>query len=554
MSRSDAPLHLDRVASTVTSRRRFLAIAGVSVPAMVAAPVLAQRVFAQSATPEATTASTGTVGTVTSDNGTFLDPSVVHEIVVTIDQDAYDAMIDTYSSTGEKAWLEATVVINGETFERAGMRLKGNSSLMGLRQGGQGGFGNQGAAPQDTIQTTDSGTPIASQGATTAAATATAGGGQTPGGVGAIGGGGMTSLSADEPQGLPWLVKLDQFVQDQEYQGLSQFVIRANNSQTSLNEAVALGLLMEAGLASQLAAYASFSVNGSDPALRLAIENPKTKWMKAHFSGDGLLFKSEAEGDWSYRGDDPASYTDVFDLEAGDWGSDEKNFAPLTSFLDFINNSDDDTFASDLPDRLDVERFAIYLAMMDLIQNSDDIDGPGNNSYLYVDPETEQMTVVPWDMNLAFASGGFGGGMQRQPGGSGSAPGGFTVPTNADGTPIAFPNVGDLTGTPVAGDGATTTTGSTNQRGPGGNGGGMPGGFGGRSNPLVQRFDANADFAAMVSDQQASLEATLFTSGVGAKLLTGWVSVLETGATGLVETDTIASEADSIASFFTASS
>ncbi|MGC4106215.1 MAG: CotH kinase family protein [Thermomicrobiales bacterium] len=477
MSRS-ATNPLDRVlaATSVSTRRRFIAVAGLSIPAVLAAPTLAQRVLAQSATPESTESSAGTV---TTDNGTFFDPSVVHQVTVTIDQDAYDAMIASYSSTGDKEWVEATVVINGETFEQAGMRLKGNSTLMGLRNGGS---GRQGGMTQNATQaqaTTD-GTPAATTDQTT---TTTGGQNRTQGG----GGGGMSSISADEPQGLPWLVKLDEFVTDQEYQGLSQFVIRSSNSVTALNEAVALGLLMEAGLASQLAAYVSFSVNGSDSVLRLAIENPKKKWMKAHFSGDGLLFKSEAEGDWSYRGDDPASYTDVFDLEAGDWGSDEKNFAPLTSFLDFINNSEDADFASDLPDRLDVEKFAIYLAMMDLIRNSDDIDGPGNNSYLYTAPDTDQMTVVPWDMNLALSGGGgFGGGgmtmtgdTQRQGGGTGQMP-------TMSGTPGAgtMGQMPTMSGTPVAGDGTTQTTTTTGrQGGNGGNGGGMQGGFGGRSIP-----------------------------------------------------------------------
>ncbi|MGC4193092.1 MAG: CotH kinase family protein [Thermomicrobiales bacterium] len=531
MSRFQQSMH-DRAASPMVSRRRLLAIAGVSAPAVLIAPALAGRVLAQAdtGTPAAATGSTG--GIVTTDSGVFFDPSVVHEVSATIDQDAYDAMIDTYSTSGEKDWVEATVTINGQTFKQAGLRLKGNSSLMGLRQDGMGAVGGRGGMPQGAAQTqATEATPDATGGQdATATPGASATQGQMPAGGGGMGGG-MANISADKPEGLPWLVKLDEFVKDQEYQGLSQFVIRSNNSKTSLNEAVALDLLMEAGLASQMAAYASFSVNGSDPALRLMIENPKTKWMKAHFSGDGLLFKSEAEGDWSYRGDDPASYTDVFDLEAGDWGSDEKNFAPLTSFLDFINTSDDETFASDLPDRLDVGQFAIYLAMMSLIQNSDDIDGPGNNSYLYVAPKSEQMTVVPWDMNLAF--GGMGGGF----GGAGMGQGNIPRATDANGTPAAQSGGNGMQGRPG-----------------GGQGNGMQGGFGGKTNPLVEHFNANTDFAAMVTDQQTSLQASLFKGGVGADILARWVAVLEADAATLVDADTITSEADSIASFFTASS
>ena len=57
------------------------------------------------------------------------DATQVHEVDVEVDEDAFAAMIDTYQETDEKEWLEATVTIDGETFERAGLRLKGNSSL-----------------------------------------------------------------------------------------------------------------------------------------------------------------------------------------------------------------------------------------------------------------------------------------------------------------------------------------------------------------------------------------------------------------------------------------
>ena len=57
------------------------------------------------------------------------DATQVHEVEVEVDEDAVAAMIDTYQETDEKEWLEATVTIDGEAFERAGIRLKGNSSL-----------------------------------------------------------------------------------------------------------------------------------------------------------------------------------------------------------------------------------------------------------------------------------------------------------------------------------------------------------------------------------------------------------------------------------------
>ena len=61
-----------------------------------------------------------------------LDSSEVHEISVEFDEADYEAMIETYSSTNEKDWIEATVTIDGATYEQAGIRLKGNSSLRSI--------------------------------------------------------------------------------------------------------------------------------------------------------------------------------------------------------------------------------------------------------------------------------------------------------------------------------------------------------------------------------------------------------------------------------------
>ena len=96
-------------------------------------------------------------------------------------------------------------------------------------------------------------------------------------------------------------------------------------------------------------------MNGGDAKLRLAVENPNDEWDEANFGDDGVLYKAESGGDYSYRGDDPASYDEIFDQETD---TDEEKFGPLTEFLKFINQSDDATFAADLDEHLDIDAFA----------------------------------------------------------------------------------------------------------------------------------------------------------------------------------------------------
>ena len=375
----------------------------------------------------------GAVGTLSS--------TQVHDIAVEFEQAEFEAMVETYRSTGEKEWITATVTIDGTTYEDVGLRLKGNSSLRGVS-------------------------------------------------------------TEDDPATIPWLIELDEFVEDQNHEGLEEFVVRSSSSETALNEAVALELLDLAGLASQDAVAVRFSVNGGDPQLRLVIDSPDGEWMAEELADTGALYKAESTGDWSYRGDDPAAYDEVFDQEAG---SDNADLTPLIELLRFVNESDDATFTAELDEWLDVESFATYLAMQDLLDNFDDIDGPGNNAYLYWDTGTERFTVVPWDYNLAFG---------QRPG----APGGGNFPEPAEGFD------------------------------PGQMGGGR--GMGGmtRENPLVERFLANDEWNALYEQATAGLEATLYASGTASAILDQWSAIVT--SSGLVDDATVETDAAAIQRYF----
>jgi spore coat protein CotH len=442
------------------------------------------------------------------------DPGLVHDISVSYDQSAYDEMIDAFATTGDKNWIEATVTVDGSTYERAGLRLKGNSSLMGLRQGG-----SRSTDTGGDEQTSTTGAP-ADGGAVP----------QPPGGPGDPGAGGFAGLGsgadASTPEELPWLIRLDEFVEGQRHQDHADIVVRSNSSATSLNEAVAQDLLDAAGLRSQLAAPTSFSVNGGDPVLRLAVENPDDDaWQDRSFDAPGALYKAESTGDWTYRGTDPDAYTDVFDQEGGKKLTD---LTPLIEFLQFINESDDTTFAAELAERLDVDSFAAYLAMMDLMANTDDIDGPGNNAYIWWDEETGQMTIVPWDMNLAF---GAMGNVMR-----GGVPGGGGMPDGFD--PSNLPEGFDPGNLP---DGATPPDGAQAP----GQDGRAPGGMFGRNNILVSRFHANPEFEALYQQHLSELRAELFASGTAGSFLDSRVETLTT-VPELVDDATLQGEANSL--------
>ena len=451
------------------SRRGVLAALGVGAVGTVALTGCAslQAVGSQGT-------SSASAGGVT--NG-YLAADSLHSVEITVDQSAYQEMIAAYTSNQTKNWIEATVTVDGVAHEKAGLKLKGNSSLQGI--------------------------------------------------------------SADTaPQKLPWLVRFDKFVDGANHEGMTRMVIRAGATTSALNEAVALDLLATTGLASEKAAHISLSVNGSDPVLRLTCQDLDESWVAQNFDVAGLLYKAESTGDYTYRGTDESAYKDVFDQETG-----KANLTPLIEFLQFINESSDADFQSGLAQRVDVDKMVTYLAFEDVIDNFDDITGPGNNSFLWWAEQANQMTVVAWDHNCAF---GLKPGAGQQGQGGGQPPGG------GQGQP---PSGGQQPGggQPPGDGGAPSNGQAPTGQPPGGAGGQQPGGGGSqtKANALVDRFNSLMDGETKVSAERDRLKQELYTSGVAQTILDARAKVLTDQAGSLIEQSAVEADKQTIAAYFT---
>ena len=476
----------------------------------------------------------------------LFDPSAVHTIEVTFDQAEYEAAVEAFTQDGEKEYIEADVVIDGTLVEQVGIRLKGNSTLFGLA-------GDRPGA-----------------------------GGQAP----AFGGSG--AASAESPEDLPWLIHFDEFVDGQTYQGHEQIAVRpgalGSAQSTALNEALALTLIDLAGEPTEEASYAALSVNGSEPTLRLLVQHPDDSFVADNFDSEGILYKALSGtdgGSFTYRGEDPLDYADSFRQVTQ---KNQEDLAPLIEFIHWVEESSDEGFAAGLEDRLDVESFARYLALHNLLLDSDDMSGPGQNYYLLYDLETERFTVVTWDANSTFRGdaalgpnesgtiGGPGGmGQFGLPGGGqtgqlpgGEPPDGFTppegftppgggqTPGGQAGQPPTggFPGGMDSPGDTELPDGATgQVPGSRAQTGeqvPGGivqpQGGPQGGGFGMGGHVLKERFLEVAEFQAVYEEAYRDLYRQLFADGAALGALEEWAAVLSTVEGGLIDPATLASE------------
>ncbi|MGW0686279.1 CotH kinase family protein [Streptomyces sp. NPDC002754] len=401
------------------------------------------------------------------------DTSASHSIQLTYQQTDFDKMMKEFKDDGTKDYIEADLTIDGVYLNDVGIRLKGNSTLSSLRgaegmpgggrdmpSGGQGGSpggapgGAQGGAPGKEAAT-GTGQKTGDRGQTAGGKGQNAGGkgqtaegkGQAAGGQGGKGGGMMQfNLSAEKPEELPLLVKVDEYVEGRAYQGEREISLRpGSNDQVPANEALALSLTDESGQKAERYAFTKVKVNNRPAAARLMVEAPDTDYGDDVSDGNAVVYKARANGSFEYKGDDPSDYEASF-KQLNMKGS--QDLEPVMKLIKWVNKASDSEFARDLDTYVDVDSFAKYVASQNLLLNFDDMAGPGKNYLLSYDLDTKKFSVLGWDYNMTFSgdattgpddSVGMGGGMpggkqEGAPAGAadGKAAGGKAVGGDAD--------------------------------------------------------------------------------------------------------------------------
>lgn len=397
----------------------------------------------------------------------LFDRSIIHTIELDIDEDDIDAMVTNYLDTGEKVFVSADITIDGITIEDVGARLKGFS----------------------TLRTALGCFPF-------------------PG----------TETGID---GLPFLVRLDEFHPGTSYQGVTEIALRTEGpteDDTVLEEMVSVILLEEIGLEAPRVAYIAFSLNGGAETLRIVAENPSDEYVERIEDGSGgVLYKAQSFGTFRYLGHDPTAYDGVFEQDSA---VNELDMNPLMDFLEFVETSSDKVFAAELDDWLDVESFIDYLVIHNLMVNVDSLAGTHHNFYLLYSLDAERMTVLSWDFNESL--GGFwhsdepswallpdwsngNSAMMPAPGGGGipgalqdMAPPGLLQDGPRPDSPEGGVPQGDPPQDQVPPGGAAGELPSSGQGEPGGD------------NILVSRFMAVDRFAAAYDSRYSALAAEVF--------------------------------------------
>ncbi len=284
---------------------------------------------------------------------TLFSLDFMHEIEIEMDEADHETMILTFEETDEKEFFHASVTIDGTHFEDVGIRLKGNSTLsssLGLGMG-----------PSNK----------------------------------------MSNVTSD----IPYLIKLNEYVSGQDYQGYEQIALRSQFKDTAMmREVLGFQLLEMMDIPAPHSTYSVVTFNG-ELSLYMMTEVVVEEFVEKYLiDGDeemGNLFKASPGAKLEYTSDDPLDYAS-FEQKTN---VNEEDVYQIIELAEFISNSTDEEFANNLDNYIDVESTLKYIAFCNIIVNLDSFASNGNNYYLYQDPETDQFSVVPWDLNESF--GGF---------------------------------------------------------------------------------------------------------------------------------------------------
>lgn len=270
----------------------------------------------------------------------LFDNSKVHTIDIVADD--WDELI---ANAADEEYITADLVIDGEAYQNVAIRAKGNTSLSN----------------------------VASMGS--------------------------------ERYSLK--VEFDHYNEGETYHGLDKLCL--NNliqDATMMKDYLVYTMMNEFGVDAPLCSYVYITVNGEDWGLYLAVEGIEESFLERNYGSNyGDLYKPDtmsggggmnsSDVKLQYIDDDPDSYSNIWDSAKTDVTDADQ--ARLIESLESLSNNED------IESVVDVDEVLRYFVVHNYVCNGDSYTGSMvHNYYLY--EEDGQMSMIPWDYNLAFGT------------------------------------------------------------------------------------------------------------------------------------------------------
>ena len=140
------------------------------------------------------------------------------------------------------------------------------------------------------------------------------------------------------------------------------------------------------------------------------VENLDSSFTRDYFgTKKGVMFKPVASRLMEYISDNWDDYAALYDPKMAVMPEDS---AHLIDFFKLVSKADDDTFAKQVENYLDLDEFARFMAITAWISTMDSILMQNQNFLVYLHPKTHQLQFLPWDLDHGFGQFGMGGSQE----------------------------------------------------------------------------------------------------------------------------------------------
>ena len=212
------------------------------------------------------------------------------------------------------------------------------------------------------------------------------------------------------PTGKPsFKIDFNEYHDKLTFRGLKKINLNNNISDPSyLREALSYELFREVGIPAPRVGWAKVTVIvGNEPAKEMGlysvVEQVDKRFLKRQFgSADGLLIKPSTFGTFRYFGDTWSDrYKRAYVPKTEGLPGQQQH---LIDFARLLNMADDEQFEQQLEEYLDIDQFVSFLSVNVLLSNLDSFLGGTQNYYAYLEPKTNRVQLLPWDMDHSFGS------------------------------------------------------------------------------------------------------------------------------------------------------
>jgi hypothetical protein len=180
-----------------------------------------------------------------------------------------------------------------------------------------------------------------------------------------------------------------------------------------VKDAMAEQLFRELGAVAPRTTYAYLTIdvpghfNNQALGLYVMVENIDEDFAKDRFGHkDVPIFKPVTYDLFDTNSEDWKTYKAVYDLKTKVPKADAF-WARVAEFAELVTNAKDDEFARRLPEFLDFEEYAAFVAGHVLLSSYDGYLSNGQNFYMYLDPRSNKFGFIPWDQDHAWGEFGY---------------------------------------------------------------------------------------------------------------------------------------------------